>query len=145
MHKVQITTKTSTAGLGTLLLRKVKRTPTATQDLGTFAKMHITADAPPMQRAPGGLFAPMFATTEAATIAKAALPVPATMPRQTATLPEPVPNALIAQRQNIAQRFGEPSALNAVLHRESAAAHASLMASIKACHANPSTGPVALR
>ena len=104
----------------------------------------------PPQRPAGGFYSALFATTKAATIAKAALPVPQPMPRQNGTLPEPIPSALIAERQNVAQRFGDPGALNSVLHRETADAHAALIAQIKAIHnaepgQHPSTRPEALR
>ena len=144
---MQTETKTNSTKLGALL----KRTTTnASTDLGTFTKMHVTVATPPPQRPAGSFYAAMFSTTKAATIEKAALPVPAAMPRQTGTLPEPIPSALITERQNVAQRFGDPSALNSVLHRETADAHAALIAQIKAIHnaepgRHPSTGPEALQ
>ena len=148
MQKLQNTRKNNSTKLGALLKRTMSNA--RADDLGTLMKMHVTTDAPTPQRPAGGLFAPMFATTKASSIAKAALPVPDAMPRQIGTLPAAIPNALIAERQNIAQRFGDPSALSSVLHRETADAHAALIAQIKAIHnaepgRHPSTGPEALR
>ena len=146
MKKLQTSTKPDR----TALARSLIATHGVAGATALVRKMFHAPETPPPQRPAGGFYSALFATTKAATIAKAALPVPSAMPRQTGTLPEPVPNALIAERQNLAQWFGEPSALNSVLHRKTADAHAALIAQIKAIHnaeqgRHPSTGPEALR
>ena len=140
--------QTSTKPDRTALARSLIATHGVAGATALVRKMFHAQETPMPERKT--LLDELFATTKAATIAKAALPVPQPMPRQNGTLPEPVPNALIAERQNLAQWFGEPSALNSVLHRKTADAHAALIAQIKAIHnaeqgRHPSTGPEALR
>ena len=146
MQKLQTSTKPDR----TALARSLIATHGVAGATALVRKMFHAPETPPPQRPAGGFYSALFATTKAATIAKAALPAPQPMPRQNGTLPEPIPSALIAERQNVAQRFGDPGALNSVLHRETADAHAALIAQIKAIHnaepgRHPSTGPEALR
>jgi len=132
MHKLN---SASTAP-GATLLRKLHQ--------GTFAKFHEATDAPAAQRPAGGLYAPLFA------FRKAAQPVP-TAGKKPSTL-NVAPPTMKAPGEALAH--GDDSHDDDPAHthnrhlRETAAAHAALLASFKAVYAgpsvNPSKGPVGL-
>lgn len=132
----KIVSPNSSRSAGALLINKLSST--------MLGKVYEATEAPAEQRPAGGLYAPLIA------LRKAAQPVP-TAGKKPAPL-NVAPPTMKAPGESLAHGDDYDESNGAHVHnrhlRETAAAHAALLASFKAVYAgppvNPSTGPVAL-
>lgn len=128
MHKLN---SASTAP-GATLLRKLQQ--------GTLAKLHHVSEAPASQRSPGGLYAPLIAVRKAAQPLPTSGKKPAPLTVKPPSMRAPGEGADFEAGLNL----DDPRHVHALQLRQSAAAHAALVASVKAAqtpHPHGSTGP----
>ena len=94
--------------------------------------MFRTQDTPALQRPAGGFYSAMFAATKAASIAKAALPVPVALAPQIATQRAAVSAAQVSRRRNVAIDSDDTDATHNEHLWQSWQDHDSLLADLKA-------------